>query len=424
MEDALAIGAAESPQPTSVRCPCTPRRRVAGQSSLRNDHAAARYGEHGGGGPSKTRSGRVVAMVFSSIHRMLLRFERGVVLTLDGWNSAASARSAWESLRSALRRIADGLRAVIARLEDRESVVSPSPAALARGVVVKAMAEAVDWGRAYGREYPDVYEVGVSPEAWDRFYGRRARQIEERIAQLAGKELGARIGGAGVPLLVKLGCDELLRTGGYAISASFGDGRAPHRDVPGPEPAPAPSLAGAPATPVPGGLPVDGYDEGDSPERTPVAGAAGASPADATEPMQASPGERLLVRLSGESYLVDDGMTLGVARNGVAVAAISLPYSEDLRYVSAIHLAFHYRDGEGWSVEGLGRNGSTLIVGSREHELPGGQVVPIEGGSCRIRLPFSSRVLHVCAADENGAPRGDGSGTMRMPRPRPLGRCA
>lgn len=249
-------------------------------------------------------------------------------------------------------------------------MVEPEPSALADAIVVRARELAVDWGRGGEKDYPDRFSVSVSREAWEAYYVRGAG-VSERIASLASGRMPGRPEFDWRPVVL-ISCSDLVPRGCFEIAASFGlveSGGAPREE---------------------GGEVAEG---GSRPETTPPIG------------------QTATLRFLSTSYVVRDGSTMGVARQGRDNPDVVLPTCEDLKYTSNVQGGFALDDGC-WVFTQRGRNAT------RVSKRGGGDVVLGQGDSVtlgdrdRLWLPRSTEpVLFV--ADSRSL-----TGTPHMPVPR------
>lgn len=249
-------------------------------------------------------------------------------------------------------------------------MVEPDPSALADAIVVRARELAVDWGRGGEKDYPDRFSVSVSREAWEAYYVRGAG-VSERIASLAS---GRMPGGSEFDWrpVVLISHSDLVPRGGFEVAASFG--LVEPRGVPREEDG-------------------EGAEGGPCPETTPPIG------------------RTATLRFLSTSYVVRDGSTIGVARQGRDNPDVVLPTCEDLKYTSNVQGDFALDDGC-WVFTQRGRNAV------RVSKRGGGDVVLGQGesvalGDCdRLWLPKSSEPV-LFATDSRPH-----TGTPRMPVPR------
>lgn len=290
-------------------------------------------------------------------------FEDNVRPAFEGDATRGATRLVWLRLRHLLRM----LRAMFPSGGSHK--IAPNPVALADEIVLRACDESVDWGRGNRCDYPNKFEVSVSREAWDSYFGQDPR-ISERVAVLAAERMGDSDDASWAPH-VFISCSDLLPCGDYEICASFErrEKLEQHWDT----------------------------VSSDSP-KGPVE--------DVTPPLRRT----AMLRFISTSYHIVDGNTLGVVRSGRESPDIVLPTCADTKYTSCIQGSLEVRDGH-WVYVQQGKNGSR--ISGRNHAdvtLSPGESFELHDRD-RIWLPKSTEpILFV---DQSRAD----DGTLYMPAP-------
>ena len=231
------------------------------------------------------------------------------------------------------------------------------PDELADIVIKNAKSSSVRWGgKAQERDYPDVFRISVSREAWLAYYGHDEK-IACRIADLVVSRMQLAEGNRWSPE-VSISRSDLLPKGGFEIASSFSDHFLTSAE----------SL-----TPV--------CAENDAKDDT-------MTHEDGTPALMTEAPSLTLV-FDYVPYSVQNGNTLGVRRHNKSDPDIVLPTCEQLRYVSNIHASFHYADST-WSYAQHGRNGVVIVHrGGKREELRSGDRTVIDNGD-RLVFPHSS----------------------------------
>ncbi|NJE80426.1 DUF2662 domain-containing protein [Olsenella sp. SW781] len=283
--------------------------------------------------------------------------------------------------------------------------ISPQPERLLKEMLRKARIGLIDWGNGKF-QCPDVYDVLVSQEAWDAYYGLNTSMICRGLEQLHAEKVAEELR-CPVDVMVRIELDHRLDPGEFEVKPSYRRGEDAGRDAAaqrgsqnvgrresrnGVEDGSAVTVVmserhrapvyGADRTVVQGVAPTDVVDSagvGDTPVRD-VASMEWDDRGDEHTPSLAMP--EATVSYCEVAFPIEDGATIGVVREGdTPQSTIALSYSEDLHFVSRKHGMFS-RDGASgtWTYRQDGSNGSVLKRDKETIELSQGDVTTLEDG--------------------------------------------
>lgn len=268
--------------------------------------------------------------------------------------------------------------------------LSPQPKRLLSEMLKKARIGLINWGG--GRlQCPDAYDVSVSQEAWDGYYGLNTTAICSGLERLLEQEVEERLN-CTVGARVTIGVNHGLYPGEFLVNATYQGARGADEAPSGPAAASDAGASGQERRRA-GDTGPDGTvymgrgaardkaarNDSDTPaqEETPApkTGAAGECAPTVNLP-------EAKVSYNGSTYPVRDGFTIGLRRgNGQDQAAIALAPCDDLNYVSKLHGTFAYDAAAGtWSYRQEGRHGSELRRGETRLALSQGQTAELESG--------------------------------------------
>lgn len=307
----------------------------------------------------------------------------------------------------------------VANITGEGAGISPQPDKLLKEMLRKARIGLIDWGDGK-YQCPDVYDILVSQEAWDAYYGLNTSMICRGLERLHSEKIAEDLR-CSASVVVRIGLNHRLDPGEFEVRPSYRKEDDAARG----------SVSPSDADGVGRGY-QDGYADGDAVTvdmgrryRTSVSGAeptvvwgeasfnepeAGDTPVrdvPAAEP-EGQGGEHtpsLALPMATVSYRevvfpIGSGATIGVVREGdKPQSSVALSYCEDLHFVSRKHGTFEYDPStDGWTYRQDGSNGSVLKRGGETVDLPQGDVTGLEDGD----ELFMARAKHPVVFREEG----------------------